>query len=355
MMARAVFPIFEAKFQVMTTPRRSVTTLGQFIIERQADFPYAKGELSRLLRDIGIAAKIVNREVNKAGLVDILGEMGTSNVQGEEQKKLDVFANEQFIAALGSGGECCAVASEENEELVPISTDVSKNAKYVVCIDPLDGSSNIDVNVSIGTIFSIYRRLDPNTHVTEADFMQPGVQQVAAGYVIFGSSTMLVYTTGFGVNGFTLDPSIGEFCLSHPDMRIPTSGKIYSVNEGNVVQFPQGVRDYISYCQEEDKASNRPYSSRYIGSLVADFHRNLLKGGIYIYPPTTKAPAGKLRLIYECNPLAWIIEQAGGKASDGSQRILEKKPTSLHERTPLFIGSVDMVTKAEEFLANSRG
>jgi len=355
MMPRGVFPIFGVNNDSMNAYKRSVTTLGQFIIERQADFPYAKGELSRLLRDIGIAAKIVNREVNKAGLADILGEMGTSNVQGEEQKKLDVYANEQFIAALGSGGECCAVAPEENEELVAISTDVSQNAKYVVCIDPLDGSSNIDVNVSIGTIFSIYRRLDPSTVVTEADFLQPGVNQVAAGYVIFGSSTMLVYTTGKGVNGFTLDPSIGEFCLSHPDMKVPSTGKIYSVNEGNALQFPQGVRDYIAYCQQDDKASGRPYSSRYIGSLVADFHRNLLKGGIYIYPPTSKAPSGKLRLIYECNPLAWIVEQAGGMASDGKHRILEKKPGSLHERTPLFIGSVDMVKKAEQFLSDSRG
>ncbi|MFM7079751.1 MAG: class 1 fructose-bisphosphatase, partial [Bacteroidota bacterium] len=210
--------------------------------------------------------------------------------------------------------------------------------------------SNIDVNVSIGTIFSIYRRLDPNGHVTEHDFLQPGTAQVAAGYVIFGSSTMLVYTTGKGVNGFTLDPSIGEFCLSHPDMKIPSNGKMYSLNEGNTLQFPQGVRDYVAYCQQDDKATGRPYSSRYIGSLVADFHRNLLKGGIYIYPPTTKAPKGKLRLIYECNPLAWIVEQAGGKASDGTQRIMEKKPMSLHERTPFFIGSKDMVTKAEEFL-----
>lgn len=330
-----------------------VTTLGQFIIERQADFPYAKGELSRLLRDIGIAAKIVNREVNKAGLVDILGEHGTTNVQGEQVKKLDVYANQQFISALGSGGETCAVASEENDEPVPITTKVSRNANYLVCIDPLDGSSNIDVNVSIGTIFSIYRRTDANTPVTEADFLQQGTTQVAAGYVIYGSSTMLVYSTGHGVNGFTLDPSIGEFCLSHPDLKCPKTGTIYSLNEGNYTQFPEGVKQYIKHCQVKDTATSRPYSSRYIGSLVADFHRNLLKGGIFIYPSTAKSPSGKLRLLYECNPLAFVIEQAGGKASDGQRRILELVPTSLHQRTPLFIGSAEMVTTAEEFMAVS--
>jgi fructose-1,6-bisphosphatase I len=330
---------------------KKVTTLGQFIIERQADFQYAKGELSRLLRDIGIAAKIVNREVNKAGLVEILGDHGTTNVQGEAVKKLDVYANEQFIAALGAGGETCAIASEENDELVPITTQVSKNAKYLVCIDPLDGSSNIDVNVSIGTIFSIYRRNNPDSQLTEKDFLLTGVNQVAAGYVIYGSSTMLVYTTGKGVNGFTLDPSIGEFCLSHPDMKCPANGNIYSVNEGNYAHFPEGVKQYIKYCQMEDESTKRPYSSRYIGSLVADFHRNLQKGGIFIYPSTAKSPKGKLRLLYECNPLAYIIEQAGGKASDGKNRILDITPTALHQRTPLFIGSSEMVKKAEEFMS----
>ncbi len=329
---------------------KTVTTLGQFIIERQADFPYAKGELSRLLRDIGIAAKIVNREVNKAGLVDILGEHGSKNVQGEEVKKLDVYANEQFISALSSGGETCAVASEENEEMVHIDSEVSKNAKYVVSMDPLDGSSNIDVNVSIGTIFSIYRRTTLSGPSDLSDFMQKGTEQAAAGYVIYGSSTMLVYTTGKGVNGFTLDPSIGEFCLSHPDMQMPKNGAIYSINEGNYVHFPEGVKKYIKYCQVEDDATKRPYSSRYIGSLVADFHRNLLKGGIYMYPSTAKSPKGKLRLGYECNPLAFIAEQAGGKASDGFSRILDIQPTSLHQRTPLFIGSSDMVSMAEEMM-----
>ncbi len=327
-----------------------VTTLGQFIIERQGDFPFAKGELSRLLRDLGIAAKIVNREVNKAGLVDILGEAGTVNVQGEQVKKLDVFANEQFITALSSGGECCAVASEENEDMVPIDTIVSKNAKYVVCIDPLDGSSNIDVNVSIGTIFSIYRRTSLSGSGVLSDFLQKGTEQVASGYITYGSSTMLVYTTGRGVNGFTLDPSIGEFCLSHPNISIPEDGFLYSINEGNYLHFPDGVKQFIKYCQEEDEATRRPFSTRYIGSLVADFHRNLLKGGIFIYPSTARSPKGKLRLIYECNPLGWIVEQAGGKASNGYKRIMEVEPESLHQRTPLFIGSKNLVEKAEAYM-----
>ncbi|MBS1636757.1 MAG: class 1 fructose-bisphosphatase [Bacteroidetes bacterium] len=329
----------------------NVKTLGQFIIEKQNDFPFAKGELSRLLRDIGIAAKIVNREVNKAGLAEILGETGETNVQGEKVKKLDVFANDQFIAALKAGGECCAIASEENEEIIPIDSDISRNAKYVVAMDPLDGSSNIDVNVSVGTIFSIYRRTTLNGAGQLEDFLQRGTEQVAAGYVIYGSSAMLVYTTGKGVNGFTLDPSIGEFCLSHPNMRIPQSGNVYSINEGNYLHFPDGVKKYIKYCQEEDKATNRPYSSRYIGSGVADIHRNLIVGGVYIYPTTTKSPKGKLRLLYECNPLAFIVEQAGGKATDGYKRIMEKDIKELHQRTPLFLGSSDMVDKAMEFMA----
>ena len=329
---------------------QAVKTLGQFIIERQEDFPYAKGELSRLLRDIGIAAKIVNREVNKAGLVDILGEVGSANVQGEDQKKLDVFANEQFIAALSSGGEVCGIASEENEDVIEINNAVSKNAKYVVAMDPLDGSSNIDVNVSIGTIFSIYRRVSLSGKCTMEDFMQKGTDQVAAGCIIYGSSTMLMYTTGKGVNGFTLDPSIGEFCLSHPQMKTPEDGSIYSINEGNYIHFPKGVKKYIKYCQEEDKATRRPFSSRYIGSLVADFHRNLIKGGLFIYPTTAKSPKGKLRLLYECNPLAFIIEQAGGRATTGFKRILEIQPTELHQREPIFIGSSNMVMKAEEFM-----
>ncbi|RZM27923.1 MAG: class 1 fructose-bisphosphatase [Pedobacter sp.] len=328
-----------------------ITTLGQFIIEKQADFPYAKGELSRLLRDIGIASKIVNREVNKAGLVDILGAAGTVNIQGEGQQKLDVFANTQFISALTSGGECCIVATEEEDEFVPIDSPVSKNAKYIVCIDPLDGSSNIDCNVAVGTIFSIYHRKSTSGVATIKDVLQKGTEQVAAGYVIYGSSTMLVYTTGKGVNGFTLDPSIGEFCLSHPNMKIPASGNIYSINEGNYVHFPAGVKKYIKYAQVEDKVTERPYTSRYIGSMVGDIHRNLIKGGIYIYPTTASSPNGKLRLLYECNPMAFIIEQAGGIASDGFNRILDIEPSELHQRTAIFIGSPEMVKVAEGLMA----
>jgi fructose-1,6-bisphosphatase I len=326
-------------------------TLGQFIIEKQADFPYAKGELSRLLRDIGIAAKIVNREVNKAGLADILGENGTTNIQGEGQKKLDVYANEQFISALKHGGECCIVASEENDSVIHLDTDVSKDANYIVAIDPLDGSSNIDVNVGIGTIFSIYRRKSTKGRATLEDVLQKGTEQVAAGYVIYGSSTMLVYTTGKGVNGFTLDPSIGEFCLSHPDMKIPKDGVIYSINEGYYAHFPDGVKKYIKYCQVEDEKTRRPYTSRYIGSMVADIHRNLIKGGIFIYPVTASAPKGKLRLVYECNPMAFIVEQAGGKASNGYDRILELDVDGLHQRSAIFIGSENMVHKAEELMS----
>lgn len=327
-------------------------TLNEVIIQNQSAFPYAKGELSRLLSDISVAAKIVNREVNKAGLVDILGDYGTSNVQGEEVKKLDVFANEQFIAALKSSGMCCGIASEENEEIITYNDNLSLNAKYVVCLDPLDGSSNIDVNVSIGTIFSIYRRLSEVGKQAEIiDFLQPGTKQVAAGYIIYGSSTMLVYTTGLGATGFTLDPSIGEFCLSHPRMITPKDGKIYSINEGNYLRFHDGIKQYIKYCQDKDEATNRPYTSRYIGSLVADFHRNLLKGGIYIYPSTDSAPNGKLRLLYECNPIAFLAEQAGGKATDGNgNRIMEFVPHNLHQRVPFVTGSANMVDKVEELV-----
>jgi fructose-1,6-bisphosphatase I len=327
-----------------------VVTLDEFIIQMQMDLPHAQGELSRLLRDIGLAAKIVNREVNKAGLVDILGTTGTINVQGEEVKKLDVFANKRFIAAFKLGGECCGIASEENESIIVIEDEISKKAKYVVALDPLDGSSNIDVNISVGTIFSIYRRISPSGPCNTDDFLQKGSEQVAAGYVIYGSSTMLVYTTGRGVNGFTLDPSIGEFCLSHRNMVIPKTGKIYSINQGNFVTFPEGVKQYVRYCKQADKTTKRPYSLRYIGSMVADIHRSLIIGGIFIYPPTKDSPNGKLRLLYECNPLSFIVEQAGGRASDGFRRILGIKPKELHQRTPIFIGSEEMVRKAEEFM-----
>ncbi len=330
--------------------RYKIKTLTEFVIERQSEYPHAKGSLTRLLNDIGTAAKIVNREINAAGLVDILGSIGSTNVQGENQKKLDVFANEMFITMLKGGGECCAIASEENEKIISFQNNISELGKYVVAIDPLDGSSNIDSNVSIGTIFSIYRRKSEVGLGTHEDLLQPGVNQVAAGYVIYGSSTMLVYTTGKGVNGFTLDPSVGIFCLSHPDMKFPENGSIYSVNEGNYIYFPDGVKKYIKYLQEEDKCTRRPYTSRYIGSLVADFHRNLIKGGIFIYPGTLKKPTGKLRLLYECNPIAFVAEQAGGKASDGFNRIMEIRPNTLHQRAPLFAGPKKMVEKAEEYM-----
>lgn len=329
----------------------TIKTLNEFVIERQAEFPFAKGELTRLLHHVGIAAKIVHKKVNKAGLVDILGDAGNINIQGEDQMKLDVFADDQFVRALRASGECCGIGSEENDEVIAFDDDFSKEGNYIFLMDPLDGSSNIDVNVSIGTIFSIYRRVSPRgtTPVLE-DFLQEGNKQVAAGYIIYGSSTMLVYTTGRGVNGFTLDTSIGEFCLSHPNIKTPEDGKIYSVNEGNYVHFPEGVKQYIKYCQVLDGETNRPYSSRYIGSLVADFHRNLLKGGIFIYPQTSKAPNGKLRLLYECNPISFVAEQAGGRATNGKQRILDIKPSELHQRVPYYIGSKNMVDKVHEYI-----
>lgn len=325
-------------------------TLGEFIIENQSEFQYSSGELSKLINAIRLAAKVVNYEVNKAGLIDILGDSGDTNIQGEDQKKLDVRANQKFIQTLKNREIVCGIASEEEDNFISInSNDKQHNNKYIVLMDPLDGSSNIDVNVSVGTIFSIYRRITPvGSPVTIEDFLQPGENQVAAGYIIYGTSTMLVYTTGFGVNGFTLNPAIGTFYLSHPDMEFPETGKIYSVNEGNYIHFPQGVKDYIKYCQKEE--DDRPYTSRYIGSLVSDFHRNMIKGGIYIYPKSSVAAEGKLRLLYECNPMAFLAEQAKGKASDGFKRILELKPTELHQRVPFFCGSRKMVEKAEEFM-----
>ena len=327
------------------------TTLGEFIIENQKDFPYSSGELSRLINSIRLAAKVVNHEVNKAGLVDILGAFGETNIQGEQQQKLDVFANEAFIKTLTNREIVCGIASEESDDFISIRGRNNDNTnKYVVLIDPLDGSSNIDVNVSVGTIFSVYRRVTPaGTPVTLEDFLQAGNRQVAAGYIVYGTSTMIVYTTGHGVNGFTLNPAIGTYYLSHPNMRIPEDGNIYSINEGNYIHFPQGVKDYIKYCQAED--DNRPYTSRYIGSLVSDIHRNILKGGIYIYPKSSKASNGKLRLLYECNPMAFIVEQAGGKASNGFERIMDIQPTELHQRVPFFCGSKNMVETAESFMA----
>lgn len=321
-------------------------------MDRQADFPFASGELSRLLNDIAVASKIVSRDVRKAGLVDhILGSQGEINIQGEEQQKLDVIADIQFIKAFENGGEVCGIATEEKDNFVAFTSDEAKKGKYVVLFDPLDGSSNIDVNVSIGTIFSIYRRRsEVGTIATLADMMQIGKEQVAAGYVLYGSSTMLVYTTGRGVNGFTLDPSIGEFCLSHPNMKIPETGRIYAMNEGNIDICDPGIKEYIQYCRSFDNDKGAPYSGRYIGSLVADFHRNLIKGGIYIYPDTTTSPEGKLRLLYECNPLAFIAEQAGGLATTGRERILNIEPNQLHQRVPFFVGSKNMVEKAMSLL-----
>jgi len=326
-------------------------TLGEFIIENQSDFAFSSGELSRLINSIRLAAKVVNHEVNKAGLVDIIGAFGEKNIQGEDQQKLDVYANDTFIKTLTNREIVCGIASEENDDFITIEGAHKDNKnKYVVLMDPLDGSSNIDVNVSVGTIFSIYHRITPiGTPVQKEDFLQPGNKQVAAGYIIYGTSTMLVYTTGHGVNGFTLNQAIGTWYLSHPDMKFPETGNIYSINEGNYVHFPQGVKDYLKYCQEEKE--DRPYTSRYIGSMVSDIHRNMIKGGIFIYPKSSKAVNGKLRLLYECNPMAFIVEQAGGKASDGHARIMDIVPTELHQRAPYFCGSTKMVEKAEEFMA----
>jgi fructose-1,6-bisphosphatase I len=315
------------------------TALDRFIKNNQFQFQYASGELSQLLRDIALASKVVNREINKAGLIDIMGSIGSQNSTGEQQQKLDVLANIRFTRALTKGGEVCALISEETESFV----DLNNDGKYVIAIDPLDGSSNIDVNVSIGTIFSIYRRKsEVGLPISDADILQTGDEQVAAGYILYGSSTMLVYTTGHGVNGFTYEPTLGEYVLSHPDMTIPETGKIYSINEGSANSFSQSVKSYIQYCKDNN------YTARYIGSLVADFHRNLLKGGIYVYPATAKDVNGKLRLMYECNALAFIAEQAGGKATDGKGRIMEIKPKDLHQRTPFYVGSKRMVEKAIE-------
>jgi len=333
---------------------RSVLTLDEFTIQQLRDFPSATGELSSLLRDIGLAAKRINVEVNKAGLIDILGAFGTTNVQGEEVMKLDVFANNQLMGVLKHGISCAGIGSEEMDTIEIFDDPVSNNSKYVCLFDPLDGSSNIDVNVSIGTIFSIFRRVSElGKPCTQEDFLQPGNKQVAAGYVIYGSSTMLVYATKRGVNGFTLDQQIGEYCLSHPDIKCPEKGKIYSVNHGNFFQYEQGVKEYITACQKKTKADGGPYTQRYIGSMVADVHRNLIKGGIFTYPGTTDKPKGKLRLLYECNPFAYIVEKAGGRATDGRQRILDIQPTELHQRTPLFIGSSNMMDELETYLAKS--
>ena len=326
-------------------------TLEQFIIEQEQGSAHSTGSFSRLIRDISVAAKIVNREINKAGLVDIIGDAGNVNVQGEAQQKLDVMADAELIRALKRGGECCLIGSEEQDDLIEVEQVNGKRGEYIVLFDPLDGSSNIEVNVSVGTIFSIYRRSADDSYTALEAVLRPGDEQVAAGYVIYGSSTMFVYTTGNGVNGFTLDPSVGEFLLSHPKIRTPKSGAIYSINEGYYNAFEPGLKEYIKWIQTPDEASGRPYTARYIGSFISDFHRNLLKGGIFMYPLTAKNPEGKLRLLYEVNPTAFIAEQAGGMAVDGYKRVLERVPTSLHVRSPLFIGSSNMVERVMKFMA----
>ena len=326
-----------------------VISLSQFIADQQSKHKEATGDLSKIFRDIKFAAKIVNRDVRKAGLVDILGAFGTVNVQGEEVKKLDMLANEEFKSSLTLGGDCCAIISEEEEDIHHIETTLNVNSKYIIAMDPLDGSSNIDVNASIGTIFSVYKRISPvGGPVTMDDVLQKGVNQVAAGYIIYGSSTMMVFTTGNGVNAFTLDASIGDFCLSHPDIKIPKDGNIYSINDGIYDRMEPGVQHYVDYCR--NSTTKETYSARYIGSMVADFHRNMLKGGIFMYPSTTDAPNGKLRLMFESNPMAFITEQAGGKATTGHVRILEIQPTEIHQRNPVFMGSTHMVEKVEEFM-----
>lgn len=334
----------------MITQSQKLITLDEFTIKQTREFPKATGELSALLRDISLACKLVNKQVNKAGLVDILGKYGHTNVQGEEQMKLDVFADDVMIKVLKNSNECSGIGSEENDTFIAFEDEFSINSKYVVLFDPLDGSSNIDVNASIGTIFSIYKRVSPlGSPCTEEDFLQPGNKLMAAGYVIYGSSTMLVYATRLGVNGFTLEPSIGEFCLSHPNMQVPENGNIYSINQGNAAFFHEEMQNYLSFCTESDASSKRPYSHRYIGSMVADMHRTLIKGGIFMYPGDIKNPHGKLRLQYECNPMAFIVEAAGGIATTGTERVLDVEPKELHQRVPIFIGSKSMVLKAQSF------
>lgn len=331
--------------------QRRLMPLDEFTIQETRKFPQATGELSAILRDIGLACKIINKQVLKAGLVDILGQHGATNVQGEEQMKLDVFADEALISVLRNSADCAGIASEENDDFIAFDDEFSKNSKYVVLFDPLDGSSNIDVNASIGTIFSIYKRVSPlGGPCTEADFLQPGNKLMAAGYVIYGSSTMLVYATRLGVNGFTLEPSIGEFCLSHPDMKCNENGKIYSVNQGNTCKYDDGMKAYLDYCMADNKEEGTPLTQRYIGSMVADMHRTLIKGGIFMYPADKKNPNGKLRLQYECNPMGFLMEAAGGVATTAAERILDVVPTELHQRVPIFIGSKNMVDKAMSFV-----
>jgi fructose-1,6-bisphosphatase I len=334
------------------TDHNAIMTIQRFIAENERSYPEATGAFSDILRNLALAAKVISREVRRAGLVDILGSASTSNPSGDDVKKLDVFSNEMVIRAMESGGQLCVMASEENESIIPIP-ERFPTGKYVMVFDPLDGSSNIDANVTIGTIFSILRRIDGDGQGTEADVIQPGLKQVAAGYIMYGSSTIMVFTTGNGVNGFTLDSTVGTFLLSHKDMRIPPKGCIYSVNEGNRQLWDEGVRKYVEYLQQPDKSTKRPYKSRYVGSMIADVHRTILYGGVFLYPADTKNPDGKLRLIYEANPMAFIMEQAGGMASTGTQRILELVPNALHQRVPVFMGCREDVELAERFIAGT--
>lgn len=332
-------------------PTSKLLTLEEFTIQETRRFPNATGELSALLRDISLACKYINNQVLRAGLTDILGAQGTTNIQDEEQMKLDVYADEVLIHVLRNSADCAGIASEENDDFVCFEGEVQKSSKYVVLFDPLDGSSNIDCNAPIGTIFSIYRRVSaPGTPCTKEDFLQPGNKLMAAGYVVYGTSTMLVYATKLGINGFTLEPSIGEFCLSHPDMKCPEKGKTYSVNQGNTVKFHEGTKAFLNYCMEEDKETNRPYGHRYIGSMVGDLHRTLVKGGIFLYPADKKNVNGKLRLQYECNPMSFLLEAAGGMATTGKERVLDVVPTELHQRVPIYIGSKKLVEKAVELM-----
>lgn len=334
-------------------PQIKFMTLARHIIEEERKHPHATGDLSGLLHDLSLAAKVISLEVNKAGLADILGFTGDNNVHGEQVKKLDIFAHDMMVRALDHGGHLCVMGSEEEDDIIPIPVQFNIG-KYVLLFDPLDGSSNIDANVSIGTIFSIYRRVTPDGKPgTMEDCLQQGTKQVAAGYIIYGSSTIFVYTAGQGVHAFTLDPAFGEFILSHTNIQVPKKGKIYSINEGNYLYWHPGLKRYIKYLQEEDKPGNRPYSSRYIGSMVADIHRNMLYGGIFMYPADSRHPNGKLRLQYECNPLAFIVEQAGGRATNGKMRIMELKPEKLHQRVPIFIGSEEDVLEVEKFMAEA--
>ena len=329
-----------------------LVNIERHIVEQERKNPGATGELSDLLYQIALAAKIISRSVRRAGILNILGTTGEINVQDEEVMKLDDLSFETMYNAFDHSGTVCVMASEETEDIIPIPSEFEVG-KYTLAFDPLDGSSNIDANVNVGTIFSAHRRVTRGGRGREADLLQVGRKQVAAGYVMYGSSTMLVYTTGNGVYGFTLDPTVGEFLLSHENIRIPPKGKIYSVNTGNRRYWSEGVRKYVDYLEEEDKATDRPYSMRYIGSLVADFHRTMLYGGIFMYPKDMKDPkksSGKLRLLYEAAPLAMVIEQAGGRASDGEMDISDIQPTDLHQRVPLFIGSKEDVDQAEEFI-----